>query len=148
MHKHEDPIVHENGISGYDTKDVQGKPLAVYFGILAAVTVASAIVALVAWNSWSARPNSGSIALLPVAEERALPELPRLQPQPQLDIKALHAAEREKLHTYAWIDKQAQIVQIPIERAIDIVAEKGLPYGREAHVPSPAQAGAAPAAGK
>lgn len=151
MHKHEEPIVHENGISGYDTKDVHGKPLAVYFAILTVITIMSAIVALVSWRAWAPRPNSGSVAVLPVAEERPLPALPRLQPAPQLDIKALHAAEHQKLGTYAWIDKQAQIVQIPIDRAIDIVAEKGLPHGREAHVPGTGQTGgaaAAPAAGK
>ena len=152
MHKHEDPIVHKDGISGYDTKDVKGKPLSVYFAILAVITVMSAVVALAALKAWTSHPNSGSVAVLPVSEERALPALPRLQPIPQVDLKALHEFEREKLERYAWIDKQAQIVQIPIERAIDIVAEKGLPVGREAHVPgkggqpAPAAPAAAPAA--
>lgn len=148
MHKHEEPVVHEHGISGYDTKDVKGKPLAVYFIILTVITIMSAIVALVSWKAWESQPNSGSVAVLPVAEERTLPALPRLQPAPLLDIKALHAAEREKLGKYAWIDKPAQIVQIPVDRAIEIVAEKGLPTGREAHVPGAAPAGAAPAAGQ
>ncbi|NUM52840.1 MAG: hypothetical protein HUU46_04270 [Candidatus Hydrogenedentes bacterium] len=148
MHKHEKPIIHEHGISGYDVKDVQGKPLAVYFIILTLVTIASAITALVAWKAWESRPSSGSVAVLPVAEQRALPELPLLQPRPQVDIKALHASEAAKLNRYAWIDKPAQIVQIPISRAMDLVAERGLPHGPEAHVPGQGQmsAPAAPAA--
>lgn len=145
MHNHQKPTVHEHGISGYDTKDVQGKPLAVYFIILTVVTVACAIVALISWNAWKAKPSSGAVAVLPVAPERALPELPLLQPQPQLDLKALHASEKKRLHEYAWIDQRAGIVQIPIDRAIDLVAEKGLPHGKEAHVPDQGQMGAAPA---
>ena len=148
--KHQPPTIHEDGIKGYETRDVRGKSLAFYFIALTVITIASAIVALVSWKVWQNQPSSGAVAVLPTAEDRTLPALPRLQPLPQLDIKALHASEQERLMEYKWIDKQAQIVQIPIDRAIEIVAEKGLPHGIDAHVPSkamiaPAQSAAAPA---
>ena len=149
--KHQPPTVHEHGVKGYDTRDVHGKSLAFYFIALTVITIASAIVGLVSWKVWERQPSSGAVAVLPTAEDRTLPALPRLQPLPQLDIKALHASENDRLKNYKWIDKQAQIVQIPIDRAIDIVAEKGLPHGADAHVPgkamiAPAQPAAAPAA--
>lgn len=148
--KHQPPTIHEDGIKGYETRDVRGKSLAFYFIALTVITIASAIVALVSWKVWQNQPSSGAVAVLPTAEDRTLPALPRLQPLPQLDIKALHASEQERLMEYKWIDKQAQIVQIPIDRAIEIVAEKGLPHGIDAHVPgkamiAPAQSAAAPA---
>lgn len=145
-HEHKPPTVHEHGISGYDKKDVTGKPVAWSFIVLTVITIACAIVALVSWNDWKDKRSSGAVAVLPVAQERALPELPRLQEMPQLDIKALHAEERTRLDEYAWIDKQAGIVQIPIDRAMELIAERGLPHGREAHVPTQGQAQAAPAA--
>ncbi len=149
MHKHEKPIVHEHGITGYDTKDVVGKKVAVSFAILAVVTIVSALVALGTWKAWESKRSSSAVAVLPVAEERALPALPRLQPTPPIDLKALRDYEKSKLNEYVWIDKQAQIVQIPIERAMEIVAEKGLPHGREAHVPTQGQTppASAPATG-
>jgi hypothetical protein len=147
MPKHDKPIVHKDGITGYDTKDVVGKKVAFSFALLAAVTILSALVALGTWKAWESKQSSGAVAILPVAEERALPALPRLQPVPPIDLKALRDYEKSKLDEYAWIDKQAQIVQIPIERAMEIVAEKGLPHGREAHVPTQGPAASAPATG-
>ena len=146
MHKREKPIVHEHGIAGYDTKDVVGKKLAAAFALLAVVTIVSAFVALWAWKRWEAKQSSGAVAALPTAEARALPPLPRLQTVPQLDIKAMRAAEHGTLTSYAWLDKQAHIVRIPIDRAMDITAEKGLPHGREGHVPGQGQTAAATAA--
>jgi DNA-binding GntR family transcriptional regulator len=37
------------------------------------------------------------------------------------------AAETAILHSYGWVDRDAGIVRIPIERAIEILAERGLP---------------------
>ncbi len=31
------------------------------------------------------------------------------------------------LNTYAWVDKDAGVVRIPVDRAIDLLAQKGLP---------------------
>ena len=36
--------------------------------------------------------------------------------------------ENKVLDHYAWVDQNAGVVRIPIERAIDVLAEKGLPY--------------------
>jgi hypothetical protein len=59
----------------------------------------------------------------PVAE--ALPDAPpepRLQTSPPDDLKAFRAAEDARLETYGWVDRQAGIVRIPIERAMELVA--------------------------
>jgi hypothetical protein len=39
----------------------------------------------------------------------------------------MRAEEDKILKSYAWIDKEKNIVRIPIDRAIDILAERGLP---------------------
>ncbi len=63
----------------------------------------------------------------PLAGERTPPLGPRLQSSPAEDMHELRAEEAEMLHTYRWISPAEQIVRIPIERAIDLVAEQGLP---------------------
>lgn len=72
-----------------------------------------------------------------------LPPLPRLQTTPVPDLKQFRAAEDAALNTYQWVDRQAGIAQVPIARAIELIAERGLP-------PKPAppapQDAAAPAA--
>jgi hypothetical protein len=40
----------------------------------------------------------------------------------------LYAAERRRLDSYGWIDRERGIIHIPIDRAIAIMAEKGMPY--------------------
>jgi hypothetical protein len=58
---------------------------------------------------------------------RTEPPAPRLQPDPRADLLAQRALEDALLETYGWVDKSRGIVRVPIERAIDVLAERGLP---------------------
>jgi hypothetical protein len=60
-------------------------------------------------------------------DARRLPPEPRLQDAPIRDLKDMRAAEEQILHSYAWVDQQGGVVRIPIERAIDLLAQRGLP---------------------
>lgn len=60
------------------------------------------------------------------AEHRALPE-PRLEPHPLADRATYEARQRATLTQYAWVDRSAGIVRIPIDRAMQILAERGGP---------------------
>jgi hypothetical protein len=55
------------------------------------------------------------------------PPEPRLQRHPSEDMRAWHAIEDRTMHQYAWIDPDTGIVQIPVERAMDLIAQRGLP---------------------
>jgi len=55
----------------------------------------------------------------------------------------LYAAERRRLDSYGWIDRAHGIIHIPVDRAIALMAEKGMPYRRSSVSPeSPGSAGA------
>src|SRR5579883_1723321 len=60
-------------------------------------------------------------------DARSLPPEPRLQQAPITDLKEMRAAEDKILNGYGWIDQQHGIVRVPIDRAIDMLAQKGLP---------------------
>ncbi len=64
---------------------------------------------------------------LEAARENPLPPGPRLQAAPPKDMQEFRARENAVLNGYAWVDKEKGEAQIPIDRAMDIVAEKGLP---------------------
>jgi len=51
-------------------------------------------------------------------------ESPRLQIAPRADMDNMRAAEEKILSGYAWIDKEKGVVRIPIERAMEIIAER------------------------
>ena len=56
-----------------------------------------------------------------------LPPEPRLQVSAPKDLKLYKAAQGEILNSYGWVDQKAGILRIPIDRAMDILVQKGLP---------------------
>lgn len=50
---------------------------------------------------------------------------PALQVDEVTDRQAFEAQESERLNSYGWVDKDAGIVHIPIDRAIELTAEQG-----------------------
>ena len=52
---------------------------------------------------------------------------PRLQVAPPVDLEAFQAREEIELHSYGWVNRSSGIVRIPIERAIELLLQKGLP---------------------
>jgi hypothetical protein len=53
-------------------------------------------------------------------------------------LQTFREMEEQKLSTYQWIDKNAGTVRIPIERAKELLIERGLPSGAPAPAPPPA----------
>ena len=58
-------------------------------------------------------------------------------PSPQLEIDErtqldqIRLKEEQTLATYGWVDQSAGTVRIPIERAMDLIAQRGLPTRTE-----------------
>jgi hypothetical protein len=63
----------------------------------------------------------------PFEDVRVLPPQPRLQAKPGADLRSYCADQMQKLNTYGWVDPENGVVRIPIDRAIDETAERGLP---------------------
>jgi hypothetical protein len=70
---------------------------------------------------------SPPVPALITAQAPTEPPAPRLQGDPQLDMRKLREAEDAVLNHYGWVDPDRGIVRIPIERAIDLIAQRGLP---------------------
>ena len=61
-----------------------------------------------------------------VEPTKLFPE-PQLQKTPVADLKAIRAQEDKLLNGYAWVDQPKGVVRIPVERAIEVLAKRGLP---------------------
>ena len=59
------------------------------------------------------------------------PPSPNLQTQPFRDVYTLRQGESDKLGSYGWVDKDGGIARIPIDRAMDVMLEKGFPARAE-----------------
>lgn len=64
---------------------------------------------------------------LAVGQENRLPPEPRLQTNPEQDLRDLRAAEHDLLAGYHWVDRNAGVVRIPIDDAMRVVLQRGLP---------------------
>jgi len=76
-----------------------------------------------------ARSVARDPAPLPVAEANQPRPRPRaaLQTDPTADMAKFAKEEEAALTSYAWADRANDVAQIPVERALDIVARRGLP---------------------
>ena len=64
----------------------------------------------------------------PMAAEyqRAAPT-PSLQTQPFRDLYLLRDDEAKKLHSYGWVDKEGGVARIPVDRAMELMLQRGFP---------------------
>jgi hypothetical protein len=63
----------------------------------------------------------------PFANTREIPAGPLLQAHPHEDLVTFCTDQRQLVDSYAWINKAGGIVQIPIDRAMELTLERGLP---------------------
>jgi hypothetical protein len=59
------------------------------------------------------------------------PPSPRLQTQPFKDIYLLREGENQRLGSYGWVDKEAGVTHIPVDRAMEVMVERGIPARTE-----------------
>lgn len=113
----------------YEKTDVQSaKVVRAGVGLLALVAVFFALMWMLQGVLLRSE-QSAQVPPHPMASTlaRTEPPLPRLQPNPRADLLAFRAEEDAVLKTYGWVDKGRGIVRVPIDRAMEILAQRGLP---------------------
>ena len=53
--------------------------------------------------------------------------MPKLQIDSRIDLALFQAEQKKQLESYGWVSREAQVVRIPIERAIELTLERKLP---------------------
>lgn len=114
---------------GHEERDVHAAPVALAVVGLAVICVAAFFSMHVLFNVLAVLESKQTAAPSPLAGAYGLkePPSPRLQTSPLQDLLDLRARDAAALHAYAWVDRDAGVVRIPIERAIAVLAERGLP---------------------
>lgn len=109
----------------YEHQDV--RPAGVFI-FLAGLFVALGLTLVFLWWLFGVlAANRAAVGPFPALKPNQVPPEPRLQSTPQIEIQQLRAHEDAVLETYGWVDKQKGIVRIPIDRAMDLLSERGLP---------------------
>jgi hypothetical protein len=86
------------------------------------------------------RQSEETVVEFPLAgQEHRLPAAPRLQQFPENEFHDFRLREEAVLHQYGWVNKDTGVVRMPIEQAMRLAVERGLP-ARAAQPPAPAPA--------
>lgn len=110
-------------------REIHLKGILVTGFVLMGVTVACLAAALYVFDYFVAQEESRDPVPTPIVATTpptAVP-LPHLQERPRVDLQSFRQAEVETLEGWGWTDEAAGVAHIPIEQALDLVAESGLP---------------------
>src|SRR6185436_5206769 len=112
----------------HETSDVNIRAI---FGFALGLTVTTMIIGFAVWvlfQYFDARESRAVFTEYPLAtREPRVPPEPRLQTNPREDLSNLRTREDQALTSYGWVDKNAGVVRIPIDRAMQLIVERGLP---------------------
>ena len=117
-------MVEHTSNPGYEASDADVSPLFKFLAFLAVFIVFSILAVILLFKVLSYYQPLLDDEVSPLAETRLInPDVPRLQVDPPEQKNAWEAYESEQLSTYGWVQQDAGIARIPIERAIDLVSK-------------------------
>jgi hypothetical protein len=120
--------------AGRETQDVS-IPAIVKFGI--GLAISAVVIHVGVWGLFrvlDARAGKRETPVPPMvaASLKRTPAGPRLEPNPLAPRRAAQARDNAVLASYGWVDKGSGIARIPIERAMQLLVERGLPPAKVA----------------
>ena len=112
---------------GYERSDANIPFIWKFVAGLFLLILLTLLLMLVMFRYLSQEPASADLPVpTPMEANRVLPPAPRLQVGNAGDFEQLRKKEEEALNQYGWVDKNAGIVRIPVSRAMELLAERGL----------------------
>src|SRR5581483_8080886 len=121
----------EHAKGGHEVKDVNYIAVT-KFGI--GLTLTIVVVVFVLWGLFDYFKSSeeklygaGPRVTSTIQNANKEPPQPRLQQSPPIDLREMRAAEDQLLQHYSWADRDKGVVRIPIDRAMDLLVQRGLP---------------------
>jgi len=137
-----DPVKHESTPShgSYERQDVSARGIFYFIaGLLAATLLISFLLSGLykildkrfethqpPVNPLAANVPKDTRQVPPQYPQTAFPD-PRLETDERTQLDSVRIAEEQKLNSYGWVDEKAGTVHIPIERAMELLAQRGLP---------------------
>jgi hypothetical protein len=128
----------EHDTVAFETRDVKARTIYTYLAVLAIAVILSYVVCVFILRATTKFAVESDTPPPPAREEmgkdyRTMPPEPRLQgvpghgTDPQYDLREKVQEDTEANEKAGWIDQNSGIAQIPVEDAMKLIAEKGLP---------------------
>jgi hypothetical protein len=132
-------IKHDHADEAYEHQDLSAHGI---YAFLSSLIVGGVIVYFVVWGMYGfmdarikehePRPNplvqqtENDTRVVTPDETKKFPE-PRLEKNDRVEIYDFRLQEEQRLNSYGWVDEKAGVVHIPIDRAMQLLAQQGLP---------------------
>jgi hypothetical protein len=114
------------GTAKHEDRDVNVRRLLQLGAGLCGTVVLSLLAMGLLFRFYDVHESRGP-ALSPMAVRPDIPPKPRLEVYEHVDLEHKLQADQNVLNSYGWVDRKAGVVRIPIGRAIQLMAERGLP---------------------
>jgi hypothetical protein len=121
----------ESNQGGHERSDVHIRPIVLFGAGLAVALVLVLAVTYVMMQFFLGRADEADRARPDVALRQApaagglLPSGPPLQVDPIAEMRGLRAREEAVLTSYGWVDREAGVVRVPIDRAMEMLLRGG-----------------------
>jgi hypothetical protein len=116
---------------GYELSDLKARNIALFAAALAITIALVLLVSYWLFEFAAVQQAEKEHPPSPLASTREPTPEPRLQVNAPKNLQEMRAAEDALLKNYGWIDQKAGIVRIPVDRAIELLAKRGLPARAE-----------------
>lgn len=114
----------------HEASDVSVKGI-LRFGIVLTITAVVIHVVLYFLLLYYDRRETPAPEALRLPRVEEPPPDPRLRVTPRADLAAMRKAEEHVLQSYGWVDREKNIVRVPIERAMQAIVKRGLPVRKQ-----------------
>ncbi len=115
----------ETTSKGHETVDANVRSLVGWGLGVFALLASGLIISIVVFRYFVTHQSLGPPAS-PFENVRALPSRPVLQVTPARDLQQYLDQQDAVLNSYGWVDQKAGVVRIPIDRAMNLLLQKGL----------------------
>lgn len=117
---------------GYEPTDAKAMPIVIFTVIMAAFTVGCFAAGFGIYRVFEMGRRAIDPPSHPMAVQPSVPDgLPRLQVVEAKDLAKFRAEQDRKVNEYAWVDRQAGVARIPVDKAIDRILTKDRLESRE-----------------
>ena len=112
----------------FDSEISYGLLVKLGFGLLATVVVSAVLMYFLfaAFLGWE-KEREPAAPVLPEARAPIVVPGANLLAEPEKNLETYQETVNQRLHSYGYVGGDRETVHIPIDRAIEIVAERGLP---------------------
>ena len=111
-----------------ESDGVNYRGIVVFVAILAITTLVCELIVVGMYKFLDHNSRTVAVERAPLAAPTlTAPPAPNLLTDEPGNLATFRAKEQQELTTYGWLDKSTGVVRLPIDRAKDLVLERGFP---------------------